>query len=121
MKFLVDMPLSPELARWLTTQGFDAIHAGQVGLAKASDTEIMARAKREQRTIVTADLDYPQLLAISGAVAPSVILFRGGNWNDRDVIVRMSEVLRSLPPDDIASSIVVVDRHRIRRRRLPIG
>jgi len=41
-------------------------------------------------------------------------------WSDADVIARMDEVLRVLTPADIAQSIVVVERERLRRRRLPI-
>ena len=49
------MPLSRDLAAWLKEQGHDAEHTADVGLARASDLDILARAKREQRTIVTAD------------------------------------------------------------------
>jgi predicted nuclease of predicted toxin-antitoxin system len=48
-------------------------------LNRASDLDIMARAKREGRTIVTADLDYPRLLALAQTSEPSLILFRDGN------------------------------------------
>ena len=65
MKFLVDMPLSPALAVWLKGQGYDAVHAAQLGLSRAPDLDIMACAKREGRTIITADLDYPRLLALA--------------------------------------------------------
>jgi len=34
---------------------------------------------REVRTVVTADLDYPRLLALAGAAGPGRILFRGGD------------------------------------------
>ena len=81
----------------------------------------MARAKREARTIVTADLDYPQLLALTRAVEPSVILFRDGNWSDTEVVARMSTVLLALTEAEIQGSVVVVERERLRRRRLPLG
>lgn len=32
MRFLVDMPLSPELAKWLVRQGHDAVHALEGGM-----------------------------------------------------------------------------------------
>lgn len=118
---MVDMPLSPDLAVWLNGQGHDAVHASDLGLARAADVDIIARAKAERRTVVTADLDYPRLLATTGAQDPSVILFRDGNWSDDEVIARMSDVMASLSPDDVAQSIIVVERDRIRRRRLPIG
>jgi predicted nuclease of predicted toxin-antitoxin system len=121
VKFLVDMPLSPELAAWLRIQGHDAVHAAELGLNRARDVDILARAKQEHRTIVTADLDYPRLLALAQATDPSLILFREGDWSDADVIVRMGEVLRALPAAEIAQSIIVVERDRVRRRRLPIN
>jgi len=61
VKFFVDMPLSPDLAQWLIEEGHDAIHARDIGLDQASDAEIIAGARREKRTIITADLDYPRL------------------------------------------------------------
>ena len=121
MNFLVDMPLSPALAAWLTMQGHDAVHAAEIGLDRSPDTDIMAHAVREGRTIITADLDYPRLLALARAVEPSLILFRDGHWSDADVIVRLQEILQALTAADVAQSIIVVERDRVRRRRLPIG
>jgi len=89
-------------------------------LDRASDDEIIDRARMEGRTIVTADLDYPRLLALAQLVNPSLILFRDGDWSDADVIARMGAVLNALSEHDVAGSIVVVERHRVRRRRLPI-
>ncbi|WP_369010468.1 DUF5615 family PIN-like protein [Bradyrhizobium sp. PRIMUS42] len=57
MKFLVDMPLSPALSRWLTERGHDAVHASEAGLHAASDIEIIERARREARTVVRRRLD----------------------------------------------------------------
>jgi predicted nuclease of predicted toxin-antitoxin system len=96
VKFLVDMPLPPALAVWLRGQGHDATHALELGLDRAPDTEIIARAVSEKRTVITADLDYPRLLALSGATAPSLVLFRGADWADNIVIERMNDILRSL-------------------------
>jgi predicted nuclease of predicted toxin-antitoxin system len=120
VNFLVDMPLSPSLARWLERQGHDAVHASAVGLDRAGDAEIMARAVQESRTIITADLDYPRLLALAQATGPSLILLRGGDWSDAHAITRISEVLAGRNEVDFAHSIFVVERARVRRRRLPI-
>jgi predicted nuclease of predicted toxin-antitoxin system len=88
---------------------------------RAPDSEIVARAKAEGRTVVTADLDFPRPLALARATEPSLILFRGGNWSDVDVVQRMSDVLAAVSAADIAQSILVVDRNSVRRRRLPVG
>jgi len=121
LKFLVDMPLPPALAAWLGARGHDAVHASAVGLDRATDLEIIARATAECRTIITADLDYPRLLALARATAPSVILFRGGDWSEVEVTARMAEILVGLSEADIGHSILVVERDRVRRRRLPIS
>ena len=115
------MPLPPALAYWLQGEGHDAVHAFSLGLQRVSDVEILGRAAQDGRTVITADLDYPRLLALAGAVEPSVILFRGGDWSEADVILRMGEILARLDDTAIAQSILVIDRHRVRRRRLPIA
>ena len=120
MKFLVDMPLSPVLARWLVDQGHDAVHAAEIGMQTAPDTAIIERAKQEARTLMTADLDYPRLLALTAARAPSLILFRGGNWSEAEVVARIEHLLETSPAVDIESSVFVIERNRVRRRRLPI-
>jgi predicted nuclease of predicted toxin-antitoxin system len=121
VKFLVDMPLSASLAKWLADQGHDAVHATAIGLDRAPDAEIIARAAQDERTIITADLDYPRLLALAGAVGPGLILFRAGDWGEAEIIARIRGVIDGIDAADLARSIVVVDRDRIRKRRLPIG
>jgi hypothetical protein len=43
MRFLVDMPLSPVSAQWLSDKGHDAVHAAQRGLERADDATIRQR------------------------------------------------------------------------------
>lgn len=114
------MPLPPELAAWLADQGHDAVHAAGLGFARTPDIAILARAKREGRTIITADLDYPRLLALTQASDPSLILFRGGNWSNADIVARMGQILEAFTAIELAHSIIIIDRHRVRRRSLPI-
>ena len=76
MRFLIDMPVSPRVAAWLVEQGHDAVHAMAVGLGRASDREVLDRALQDNRLVVTADTDFPQLLTLAQAKAPGVILFR---------------------------------------------
>ncbi len=120
MRFLVDMPLSPALVGWFADRGDDATHASAVGLATAPDQAIIDRARQERRVIVTADLDFPEILALSGASAPGVVLFRGGNYSEAEVKSLLEKLLSSSSPEQIESSITVVEKGRIRRSRLPL-
>jgi predicted nuclease of predicted toxin-antitoxin system len=120
LKFLVDMPLSPNVVSWLVGLGHDALHAATIGLSQAADAVVIERARADERIIITADLDYPRLLALSGADRPGVILFRGGDWSDDDIVVRLSSLFATLPEQELVRSLVVVERARIRRRALPV-
>jgi len=46
VKFLVDMPISPDAARSLIEKGHDATHASDVGLDRAPDLEVRKYSKR---------------------------------------------------------------------------
>jgi len=120
MRFLIDMALSPQLGVWLSAQGHDAVHASQLTLSKAPDAEILAAAIGQHRVVVTADLDFPRLLATLGAPGPGLILLRGGNYNESQVLECVRRVLAIIPFDELGRSIVVVDRDIVRRRWLPI-
>lgn len=114
------MPLSPRLAEWLNQQGHEAVHADDLGLDRAPDSEILARARTDSRVVVTADLDYPRLLAMAQAEGPGVILFRGGDYTERETIERLQDALQTVPLEELPVALVVIERSRIRRRRLPI-
>jgi predicted nuclease of predicted toxin-antitoxin system len=116
----VDMPLSPALADWLAAQGHDAVHASNTGLARAADSAILERARGEQWVVITADLDYPRLLALSQADRPGVILFRGGQYGEQEAVERPARVLELIPGERLTGSMVVIDKTRTRRRRLPL-
>lgn len=73
MRWLLDQGLPRDTAGLLNAEGHDALHVGGIGMAVASDAEIMARAADLERTIATLDADFHDLLAHSGASRPSVL------------------------------------------------
>jgi predicted nuclease of predicted toxin-antitoxin system len=81
MKFLLNMPVSLNLLYVLRSYGHEGVHASQIGKSCAPDEELLKLASQENRIIITADLDYPRLLALSLARGPGIILFRGGNYS----------------------------------------
>lgn len=121
MRFLIDMPVTPEAVPHLRAAGHDAVHASAIGLARAADHEILEVARRESRVVVTADLDYPRLVILNDASGPGVILFRGGSYSDQEMLALLDRVLGYAARLDLDHSITVVDRNRIRHRRLPLG
>ena len=115
------MPVTPDAVPHLQAAGHDAVHASAIGLSQAPDDQLLAVARRDGRIVVTADLDYPRLLALQHAAGPGIILFRGGAYSDTEMLGLLDRVLTRGTDLDFARSITVVDRRRIRRRTLPIG
>jgi predicted nuclease of predicted toxin-antitoxin system len=120
LKFLIDMPVTPQVVPHLEEKGHEAVHASAVGLGGRPDLEVLERARVEGRIIITADLDYPRLLALLKAPSPGVILFRGGSYSDAEMLALLDRVLLQTIEVDLEHSITVVDQHRVRRRGLPI-
>ncbi len=79
---------------------------------------MLEKARADGRVVVTADLDYPRLLALLRSDSPGVILFRGGSYSDEEMLGLLDRVLAQ--GQDLEHSITVIDRHRVRRRNLPI-
>jgi len=119
MKFLLDMPVSFLLLDVLQAHGHEGVHAHQIGKDRASDDELLEIARREGRVIVTADLDFPRLMALSLAEGPGLILFRGGNYSDSEMCDLLRRVLQRVSPEVLGRSICVVDKKRIRVTQLP--
>jgi len=79
MKFLADMNISLLTVKWLRSQG----------LQRAVDSFILDKARAEHRILLTMDLDFGYLMAISHEQLPSVILFRLGNETSERVNQRL--------------------------------
>jgi predicted nuclease of predicted toxin-antitoxin system len=87
---------------------------------RTPDSEILQSAAGTGRVIIAADLDFPRLLGALGSTSPGLILLRGGNYGEAESRDCVRHVLMSIAQAELARSIVVVDRERIRRRWLPV-
>ncbi len=72
MKLLIDMNLSPRWIPLLRDAGWEAVHWSDVGKAEAGDAEIMAYAAAHDYVVVTHDLDFGAILAVTHGKKPSV-------------------------------------------------
>jgi len=120
VKFLLDMGLAQSTARFLRRQGYEAIHLRDQGLQKIDDTEIIEKACRESQIVLTHDLDFGRIIALSGYDIPSVITFRLSDMRASTVNRHLAEVLLRFTEHLIAGALVSVTDHDIRVRRLPV-
>ncbi len=94
MRFLADMGVSQRIVQWLREEGHDAVHLRDENLHRLPNGEIFVKAHAEMRIILTFDLDFGEIVALSGGKPVSVILFRLHNTRTPHVKERLQKVLR---------------------------
>ena len=121
MRFLADMGVSRQVVDWLHTKGHEAVHLHDEGLQRLPNGEIFQKAGREERIVLTFDLDFGEILAASGGQIVSVVLFRLRNTRTSFVIQRLDDVLTQSTADLSQGAVIIVEDGRHRVRSLPIG
>jgi predicted nuclease of predicted toxin-antitoxin system len=121
MRFLADMGVSARVVEWLRESGHDAVHVRDDGLQRLENGRICEKAAAEGRILLTFDLDFGEILALSGGRIVSVVLFRLNNTTTPFVIRRLRAVLGHAEEALRTGAIVVVEDGRHRVRRLPIA
>jgi predicted nuclease of predicted toxin-antitoxin system len=120
VKLLADMNVSLLTVEWLRSCDHEAIHVREQGLQRATDELILRKAREEQRVLITMDLDFGYLMAVSGEQLPSVILLRLGNETSERVNERLASVLRLEHLDWTSGLFVTVTDSNLRVRQLPL-
>ena len=120
MKFLANMGISMRTVTWLRQQEHDTVHLRDEMLQRLPDEEVLTKARAERRILLTMDLDFGYLLAVSGEQLPSVILFRLRDERSEMVNKRLADVLAQCGDNLEAGAIISVSEAAIRVRRLPM-
>ena len=121
MKFLLDMGLAQSTAHHLRSQGYDAIHLRDQELQRLADSKIVAKAIAESRVILTHDLDFGRIVALSRNRFPSVVTFRLADMRAHNVERFLDDVLHRFASDLEQGALVSVTDQTVRIRRLPVG
>ena len=66
IRLLLDMGIAQSTGRHLRASGHDVVHLLEEQLACLPDDQIVAKAQEEGRAIVTHDLDFGRIVALSG-------------------------------------------------------
>jgi predicted nuclease of predicted toxin-antitoxin system len=120
MNLLLDQGLPRSAVPPLAAAGHAAVHVADIGMAKASDQEILAEAVARDASIVTIDADFHALLALNGATRPSVIRLRVQGLGRDGLVLLILSVLTQCEADLVAGAVVTADTTRARVRRLPL-
>jgi predicted nuclease of predicted toxin-antitoxin system len=120
VKILVDMNLSPDWVGVLARNGVSAVHWSAVGEPGAADRKIMEWAIANQCVVLTHDLDFGTVLALTHGTGPSVLQIRTGDVLPLHLEERIVTTIRRYETDLEAGALIVIDMTYFRVRILPL-
>ena len=114
MKFLVDECTGKRLAKLLEGAGFDVVFVGD-WKPSATDDEVLEKAEKEDRILITDDKDFGELIFRLGKPSKGVILLRLSTTDPIKRFQVLKDVLKLL---DARGKFVVVGDEAIRVRKI---
>jgi predicted nuclease of predicted toxin-antitoxin system len=116
MRFLVDENLPVDVAQLLQHEGHAVLYLAQSGYRGSTDAEAWSLAAREERIVITRDLDFPMP---DLPRPPGLVLLRVPDAFTRMQIARvMSEFIASAAFQQVVGTITVVSPGRVRVRSI---
>jgi len=118
--FLANMNISPVTVEALRNHGWDIIRVSEVMDEKSKDIDVLVYAQKQNKVVITQDLDFSQILALRGYAKPSLINLRFENARPDFVTARIIDVVSSMEKELEEGVVVTVDETSARYKNLPI-
>jgi predicted nuclease of predicted toxin-antitoxin system len=116
VKFKLDENLSPTLAAIFAAAGHDAHSVVQEALGGQPDERVIDVCNREQRALVTLDLDFSNILTYPPAKFAGIVVLRLVDQAHVTAEAAIRRVLALLPEEPVAGTLWIVEDRRIRIR-----
>jgi predicted nuclease of predicted toxin-antitoxin system len=98
----------------LRARGHDVLRVDDLSLGRAMDEELAVLARRENRVVITFDLDFGQIAIGDGP--PSIVILRLRSIRSPHVLARLNVALASAGAELVTGALVVADDTRVRIR-----
>ena len=120
LEFLANMNISPLTLEQLRTLGWNIIRVSEVMEKGSKDIDILIYAQKYNKVVITQDLDFSTLLALSGYTKPSLINLRLENPRPDLVSAHIIDVVSVMEKELEEGVVVTVDETSARYKNLPI-
>ena len=120
MRFLIDENMARSCSGVMREMGYEAFHVSEIGLTATADEDITGYAIAHGYIIITFDLDFSRIVALSSEPFPSVITFRTGEISLETFTDLISKNLPSLKDSLKEGALATLDLDGVRIQRLPI-
>ena len=117
MKFKLDENIPAGLAAMMEEQGHDVADVVGEGLTGENDDLVLKASVKEDRILVTFDLDFADIRHYPPGTHPGIVVFRlrDQRWNTLEGPARRCLVEKNL--EKLAQGLAIVDETRIRYKR----
>ena len=120
IRFLLDMGLARSTGEFIRARGHDVVHLRDQGLERLPDDRIVEKAQEEHRTIITHDLDFGRIVALSGDHVPSIVTLRLTDMTPPRVNAALEAALNEAASALASGALITITDRGIRVRKLPI-
>ncbi|MBF0236269.1 MAG: DUF5615 family PIN-like protein [SAR324 cluster bacterium] len=116
MKFKLDENLPVEAAEMLTNTGYEALTVLDQCLGGHSDAVINKVCQKEERILITLDLDFSNILAYPPDQYPGIIVLRLKYQDKSSVLNLISQLIPQLSLENPYQKLWIVSKDKIRIR-----
>jgi predicted nuclease of predicted toxin-antitoxin system len=118
MQFLTDQDVYYSTVLKLRQWGHDVLTAHQIGMARASDQELLEKSVQTGRIFITRDKDFGALMFLYEKESNGVILLRMSPSDMDNVHAVLAKILQKYSFQDLKQFFCVVEADKYRIRKL---
>jgi len=118
MRLLADQDVYRLTIEWLRKEGHDIVTAKELGMQQAVDEELLRKAKRTDRLLLTRDKDFGALVFLYEELSAGVIFLRITPATVEEVHQELGRLLQEHDKEELRDLFCVVQPHRHRIRRI---
>jgi predicted nuclease of predicted toxin-antitoxin system len=120
VRFLVDQDVWKVTSDLLRAWEHDVISAREIGMARSSDQELLLRATKDKRLLITRDKGFGTLTFLGDFQSSGVILLRIKPENQDEVHGELKKVLETHDERELQESFCTIEPGRYRIRRIQL-
>lgn len=116
LKFLADENLFPAVIAYLRKSGHDVVAIREAGLFQITDDAIIKIADKEERSVITFDKHFGDILRYPPRNLPGIILIRINPPLLEDIFYALSNLFKNYPGNSFKGRLIVLTKmgYRIR-------
>lgn len=118
MKLITDHDVYKITVDFFRQHGHNVVTARELGLHKASDKELLEKAKNMDRLSITRDKDFGMLVFLKEELCSGVIYLKITPSTTNEVHNELQKILEKHTEKDLKTTFCVVEPHRYRIRRV---